>query len=151
MVYMPFRREVDPILVASYAISAGGEVCVGTAKDRASPLSPILIDPGVVRDGRWAISDPIEDAWGTLVPRSHSPVDPSTIDVVVVPGMAFDRHGGRLGRGAGVYDRFLSRLPRRTLRIGMIPSALLAERLPTEPHDVPMHAVATEGGVLEIG
>jgi 5-formyltetrahydrofolate cyclo-ligase len=77
-------------------------------------------------------------------------VDPATLDAVVVPGMAFDRQGGRLGRGAGVYDRFLARLPERTLRIGLIPSALLVERLPTEPHDIPMHAVATERGVLEI-
>lgn len=149
MVYVPFRREIDPIVVASYVISSGGEVCLGTARDRTAPLSPVLVDADVVRAGAWALTDAAEDAWGTRIPRSHTPVDPSTIDVVVVPGMAFDRHGGRLGRGAGVYDRFLARLPERTLRIGLIPEALLVERLPTEAHDVPMHAVATERGVLE--
>ena len=150
MIYSPFRHEIDPIMVGSYAISKAGEVCLGTARDRSSPLCPILIDPEALRDGRWTIPDPVEDAWGTLIPRSHTPVDPATLDAVVVPGMAFDRQGGRLGRGAGVYDRFLARLPERTLRIGLIPSALLVERLPTEPHDIPMHAVATERGVLQI-
>ena len=148
MVYVPFRHEIDPILVASYAISIGGSVCIGSTSDRGSPLCPILIEPEVVRNGVWNITDPVEDAWGAQIPRAHIPADPSTIDAVITPGMAFDRQGGRLGRGAGVYDRFLARLTGPTLRVGIVPSALLVDRLPTEAHDVRMHAVATERDLL---
>ncbi len=85
------------------------------------------------------------------VPRLHTPVSAASLHAVIVPGLAFDRAGNRLGRGKGVYDRFLSTLPPTTLRIGLVPSALVADRLPTEPHDVPMHAVVTELGVIEPG
>ena len=67
---------------------------------------------------------------------------------VIVPGLAFDRRGHRLGRGAGVYDRFLATLAPHTLRIGVIPDAQLVDALPTEPHDVPMHLVVTEKRVI---
>ena len=79
-----------------------------------------------------------------LVPRDHVPIRPAALAAVIVPGLAFDLRGHRLGRGAGVYDRFLASLPPTTLRIGVIPEALVAPELPVEPHDVPMHWVVTE-------
>jgi len=84
------------------------------------------------------------DAWDMAVPRAHVPVRTATLTAVVVPGLAFDSHGHRLGRGAGVYDRFLATLAPHTLRIGVIPNAQLVDALPTDPHDISMHFVATE-------
>jgi 5-formyltetrahydrofolate cyclo-ligase len=104
----------------------------------------LLLPPAAVQAGCWQLVDATPDAWGTPIPRDATPVPAASISAVLVPGLAFDRHGGRLGRGAGIYDRFLATLPAATLRIGLIPSAFLVERLPTDPHDVPMHAVATE-------
>ena len=144
MVYVPFRREIDPIMVASAAISAGGSLCLGRCREQGSTLKPVLVPPHTVAGGRWQLPNATPDAWGTPIPRDSSPVPAASLSAVLVPGLAFDRYGGRLGRGAGVYDRFLAGLPATTLRIGLVPSAFLVDRLPTEPHDVPMHAVATE-------
>lgn len=68
---------------------------------------------------------------------------------VLVPGLAFDRHGGRLGFGAGYYDRFLERLGPEVLRIG-VSDGFVLDRLPSEEHDVPMTHLATEIGVVPL-
>jgi 5-formyltetrahydrofolate cyclo-ligase len=144
MAFVPFRREIDPIMVASSVMSAGGSVCIARCREQGSVIEPLLLPPAAVQAGGWHLVDANPDAWGTPIPRDATPVPAASISAVLVPGLAFDRHGGRLGRGAGIYDRFLATLPAATLRIGLIPSAFLVERLPTDPHDVPMHAVATE-------
>jgi 5-formyltetrahydrofolate cyclo-ligase len=87
--------------------------------------------------------------WGFDQPRAGSPEVPlAQIAVVLVPGLAFDRRGTRLGHGLGYYDRLLARLPKAALRIGVIPSQLVVDRLPADDHDVPMTHVATEHGVV---
>lgn len=74
---------------------------------------------------------------------------PPAPDLIVVPGLAFDRKGARLGMGGGYYDRLLS-LPRYrdALRLGLAYSFQLVDRLPREDWDVPVHAVCTEKGLL---
>jgi 5-formyltetrahydrofolate cyclo-ligase len=67
--------------------------------------------------------------------------------VVVVPGLGFDRAGGRIGTGKGYYDRTLSRFP-GLLRIGLAMDDFVVDRLPTDPWDVPMHLVVTEHDLL---
>lgn len=151
MVYVPIGHEIDPIHAASWVIAHNGRLCVGRGAGTTAPLQPVAVDPGFVAGGRWHLEDAEPDAWGMPVPRLHTPVSAASLHAVIVPGLAFDRAGNRLGRGKGVYDRFLSTLPPTTLRIGLVPSALVVDRLPTEPHDVPMHAVVTELGVIEPG
>ncbi len=73
-------------------------------------------------------------------------MDPAGIDVVVIPGVAFTPSGGRLGRGRGLYDRFLAGLP-RAVRIGVCLEALVVPELPLEAHDVLMDVVVTDASV----
>ena len=74
-------------------------------------------------------------------------VEPEAIDLFVVPGVAFDRHGGRLGYGRGYYDRLLALARPDAAIVGLAYEAQVVERVPTEPHDVPMGAVVTEAAV----
>lgn len=74
-------------------------------------------------------------------------VDPGVVDVAIVPGVAFDPRGGRLGGGGGHYDRLLVGLSPATVRIGVAFSCQLVPHLPQEPHDQPVHLVVTEHGV----
>lgn len=74
-------------------------------------------------------------------------VDPSTFDVVLVPGRLFDRHGARLGRGGGHYDRLVPRLGRDVPVVGVAVEERIVPRLPTEGHDARMTHLATESGV----
>jgi 5-formyltetrahydrofolate cyclo-ligase len=77
-----------------------------------------------------------------------SPVEPKDIDLVLVPGVAFTRTLGRLGQGGGYYDRLFPRLRDNVKRIGIGYEIQLADELPIEPHDAPMHAVLTEASIF---
>jgi 5-formyltetrahydrofolate cyclo-ligase len=72
-------------------------------------------------------------------------VDPASLDVVVVPGLAFTADGRRLGQGGGHYDRFLPRLRAGCVTIGAAFAEQLVDDLPTEPHDIRLTHVATDG------
>jgi 5-formyltetrahydrofolate cyclo-ligase len=68
--------------------------------------------------------------------------------LVVVPALAVDVHGNRLGRGGGSYDRALARLPPDVLTVALLYDGELVDSLPAEPHDVPVRAVVTPSGGL---
>lgn len=99
-----------------------------------------------------AFGDPREQhRLGFSQPVADSPVvDPVSIDVVVAPGLAFDRHGVRLGRGGGHYDRLLALLRPDAVVVGVAPSAVVVDRLPREDHDRPVTHLATEDGVVAV-
>ena len=71
-------------------------------------------------------------------------VDPASLDVVVVPGLAFTDDGHRLGQGGGHFDRFLSRLRADCLTVGVCFREQLVAELPTEAHDVRVRRVVTD-------
>jgi 5-formyltetrahydrofolate cyclo-ligase len=75
----------------------------------------------------------LEDG-GIVVDPGHA--DHATLDVVVVPGMAFTASGDRLGRGGGHYDRFLARLRPSCVTVGVVFAEQVVDSLPTGPHDV---------------
>ena len=75
------------------------------------------------------------------------PIDPEVVDVAIVPGVAFDVHGGRLGHGGGHYDRLLAALPEDRPRIGVCYACQVVPRVPREAHDLPVDLVVTEAGV----
>ena len=72
----------------------------------------------------------------------------NNIDVILVPGLAFDRNGGRMGFGKGYYDRLLE--SSKAVKIGLCYDFQILEKIPTESHDVPMNFVITEKEILEI-
>ena len=95
-------------------------------------------DPAVdLEPGRWGIREPKPDRC--------SPVEPGSVEFALVPGVAFDRRGRRLGYGGGFYDRLLAGgLPEGTpLVSGAFEVQILAE-VPTDPHDAPVDLVVTE-------
>jgi 5-formyltetrahydrofolate cyclo-ligase len=77
-------------------------------------------------------------------------VDVSEIDLIVVPGVAFDETGNRLGRGAGHYDRMLALPGVRARIVGLAVEAQIVPAVPVEAHDRPMHAIYTERRVIRI-
>lgn len=90
------------------------------------------------------------DGSGSLVTGAFGISEPSCaaaelppIDLVVVPGVAFDAAGHRLGRGRGYYDRFLARLPQRPYLLGICFPFQFVPAVPAEPHDVLMDEVLT--------
>ena len=85
----------------------------------------------------------VAGAHGILSPRGEA-VDPETIDLVIVPGLAFTTAGARLGRGGGHYDRFLPTLRRGCSVVGVCFAEQLLDELPCEPHDGNMDVVVVD-------
>ncbi len=83
-------------------------------------------------------------AFGILEPTSHHPADWDELDLVLVPGLAFDRQGNRLGFGKGYYDHILPHLKKTALVIGMAYSFQIVEKVPFTSEDFPMKALLTE-------
>lgn len=73
---------------------------------------------------------------------------PERLDLVVVPGVAFDLSGGRLGQGGGHFDRLLAALPQQVVRVGYAFACQVVEEVPGSPHDEPVDIVITEDGPI---
>ena len=78
-------------------------------------------------------------------------IDPGVVDVAILPGVAFDLDGGRLGHGGGHYDRLLPLLPDDTVRIGLGFSCQVVPRVPREDHDALVDLVVTDHAVHRTG
>jgi 5-formyltetrahydrofolate cyclo-ligase len=81
-------------------------------------------------------------------PQRTRAVAPETLELALIPGVAFDLRGGRLGLGAGFYDRLLSQLPRGIPMVGLAFDFQVIPRLPLQPHDILLDAIVTESRVI---
>lgn len=111
-------------------------------------LFPALEEDFIIAREVHSAGDLVKSAGGIREPSGdRCPAVPQEeIQLIMVPGLAFDTVGGRLGRGKGHYDRFLARLPDTALRCGVCFDCQLHENLPSEAHDIPMAALLTESG-----
>lgn len=80
-------------------------------------------------------------------PEQWPAADIQTIDLALIPGLAFDRSGNRLGRGKGFYDRLLGSPGFRALKIGIVTERFLLPEIPVEAHDIRMDLVLTESSL----
>lgn len=136
--YMPIRTEIDPLPAMAEAVGYG---LVGVPViDRAD--APLLFS-------QWTPDCALKDGpFGAKIPVTEHFFDP---EILIVPLVAFDLFGGRLGYGGGFYDRTLEQLRacRATLAIGFAYSAQFAEALPLEETDQTLDMIVTECGVIE--
>jgi 5-formyltetrahydrofolate cyclo-ligase len=136
--------------------SFGSEVDTGPLLGRLADRGTALVLPRI-EDGRleprsWAPGEPLETTWfGASEPTDGAPVDPATIDVVAVPGVAFDRAGGRLGYGGGFYDGFLPRLRPDALRAAIgFRCQLVFGSVPVASFDLPIDVLVTEDELVRV-
>ncbi len=93
--------------------------------------------------GKWNILEPPRDRWGD----PEKEVEPEALDLVMVPGVGFDRNGGRMGNGQGYYDRLLERVRPDCPLIAICYESQLFDEILVGPHDVFMDKVITEKDV----
>lgn len=98
-----------------------------------------------------ALSEGLEQhPYGFRQPGKASPVvEARRLELLLVPGLAFDHSGTRLGYGKGFYDRLLSCVQKGVPIVGVTPSQLIVPALPAEPHDVPVTHLLSETGVFK--
>jgi 5-formyltetrahydrofolate cyclo-ligase len=131
MFYKAFKGEVDTDIMIKAAQKLGKIVVVPVCGNNRE-LIPCILKEGVrLLRGPYGI-------WEPAVKRS---VALDSIDLVIVPGLAFTKDGKRLGRGKGYYDRFLSRLSSRAATVGLAFDFQVLADLPTNAMDVSVQKV----------
>ena len=142
MLYHPIPGEVDCVPIARAAWGAGKIVLlpkVLLAERRMTPVRWLSPDDEMLV-GSFGIGEPAAgEAW---------PIE--DIDLIVVPAVAYDRRGRRLGRGGGFYDRFLAQDKLQATTCGLAFARQIVEELPAESHDYPVEIVVTDREVLRI-
>jgi 5-formyltetrahydrofolate cyclo-ligase len=134
---LPFGSEWDSMPLLLAALERGKTVVLPRVNATARTLELCrLTEP---------TRDVLPGYRGIPEPQSHCAlIAADAIDWVLVPGVAFDTAGHRLGYGGGYYDRLLPRLRRDAARIAGGYEMQLVDRVPAAPHDVPVQALATE-------
>lgn len=140
--YVSYRDEVETlglirdllargrrVAVPAHFLGTGGPMCFAEVRDW-SELSP----------NRFGILQPAREGARVL------PTD--SIPLFLVPGLAFDRAGRRLGYGLGFYDRALAGADAEAVKVGLAFTIQILDHVPTVAHDVPMDLVATEGRMI---
>ena len=143
--YLPVKNEVDAAIVARQTLADGKRLLLPRCRDDA----PGLLDFGCVS----CLSDVEPGRFGILEPRQAvcRPPEAFAPDLILVPGLAFDRLGRRLGFGGGYYDRLLAQpLAARAFSVGLAFAFQLVRELPADPWDRPVNAVVTERQTLLI-
>ena len=141
--YWPFRTEIDPRALMQRFSDAGARL--------ALPMTPAKGSGEPLRFHIWSAGDVLTlRRFGVHEPMAGAEV--AEPDILLVPLLAFDRHGGRLGYGAGHYDRTLERL--RALKpiqaIGLAFAAQEVEHVPVDVHDQALDAVLTEHAFIPV-
>ncbi|CUW41192.1 putative 5-formyltetrahydrofolate cyclo-ligase [Magnetospirillum sp. XM-1] len=136
--YWPLEGEIDPLPLME-ALASRGHVLA---------LPAVTETGGILEFRRWAPGDALESGpHGTSHPADAPPVTPGAL---LVPLLAFDRRGFRLGYGGGYYDRTLGGLRRggALVAVGLAFAAQEVETVPTDSWDIPLDLIATEQGVI---
>ncbi|MFA5085716.1 MAG: 5-formyltetrahydrofolate cyclo-ligase [Candidatus Omnitrophota bacterium] len=137
MFYVSLHDEVDTLIMIDEALKAGKRIAVPVILKEEKRL--------IAGEIHNRLEDLESQHFGIYQPRQDRveevPLD--DIDLVVVPGVAFDKKNIRLGRGHGYYDRFLAGLPKKTKTIGLAFDFQVLEYLPQDPHDVPVSRIIT--------
>ncbi len=144
MLYLPVRNEVDTTPVVARCFNEGKTLVLPRMDyERGRIVAHRVEDlPGQLVLGRMGLLEP--DPAATAV------VPPEALELVGVPGLAFDRQGNRVGWGRGYYDAFLALLGARTCRVGLAYGFQLVEAMEHDGHDVPMDYVLTEEMTLDL-
>lgn len=91
----------------------------------------------------------IKNSFGIFEPCTNPIDDLKKIDLVILPGLACDYRGNRMGYGKGFYDRFLSKLEHKATKILLLPEELIFENLYPANHDVPVDIVITQNRIVK--
>ncbi|MGA2775167.1 MAG: 5-formyltetrahydrofolate cyclo-ligase [Candidatus Omnitrophota bacterium] len=127
MFYIAFKGEVETEEMIKEALNLGKIVTVPVCKPHKLALEPCILDNHAnLKRGPYGVKEPVEERCLPL----------SALQLVIVPGIAFDKKGNRLGRGKGYYDRLLQKLPRTIQSIGLAFDFQILSSVPSHAHDV---------------
>ncbi|MCL1828849.1 MAG: 5-formyltetrahydrofolate cyclo-ligase [Oscillospiraceae bacterium] len=136
-VYYSVGREADTKRIIEKSLGDRKRVALPMSACVSAPCFAEYTPGRLVVSGRLNIPSPAGDA---------APVEPREDDIMIIPGLAFDAAGYRLGRGGGFYDRYLAK--RSCFKTGICPDRFFLPELPVEGFDVLMDCVVTEKRIV---
>lgn len=137
MAYWSFGSEVDTAPLIERLVAQGRTVAL--PRIERDELVPVAFVPDEAMQ---------ETTFGAMEPSNGRALDPGELDLVVAPGVAFDRACGRVGYGRGFYDRLLGRVPAGTPVVGVAFDLQVVHEVPTGRSDRAVDAVVTENEVI---
>ncbi|HET6476260.1 MAG TPA: 5-formyltetrahydrofolate cyclo-ligase [Thermoleophilia bacterium] len=143
MSFASFRTELDTAPLAERVLAAGKTLCLPRIRSARTMEAFRVTDPA---------SDLVAGTWGIPEPREGLlEIPPEEMDIVFVPGSAFDEEGGRCGYGGGFYDTYLRLTRPGTPWVALAFETQLMPRIVCETHDLPVTAIVTETRVIRPG
>ncbi len=139
MCYIGIGTEVNTYGLLREIIRSGRELYVPVTLPKRQMKAARLTSFDQLHKGRFGIPEPVE----------YKEIAPEKLDLILVPGLAFDLNGNRLGYGGGYYDRFLPKTQAK--RVGICYEEQLLPCVPAEEHDVPMDMLVTQSNVYPCG
>jgi len=144
MWYLHCRSEVRTLASVMTQLNTSKKIIIPycTRNERSENTLGLwwLEDMTELSTGTWGILEPPKTRWE----EKDKQVLPTELDLIMVPGVAFDRQGGRLGNGAGYYDHLLNEVRSDTQLTAVCYQSQLYDSLPMENHDIYMDAILTE-------
>jgi len=145
MLYLDVRSEVRTHWFVPTAWKEGKRVVVPYCEDGEIELFR-LDQLDELAPGLMEVPEPKPELRG----RADRKIDPSELDLIVVPGLAFDYHGGRLGYGMGYYDKLLHQIRNDATKAAVCFERQLVLEVPLLPHDIRMDMVITENAIYQV-
>ena len=142
MLYLSMKSEVETFGLLDILLHQEKRVCAPAVDTHRLELTPRQI-----RDVKTEL---VRHRYGLLEPHAACPIFPiSQLQLIIVPGIAFDSNGYRLGYGKGFYDRFLAKCP-KVVRIGLAYHTQIVEDTYPQTWDIPVHYIFTEKGITVV-
>jgi 5-formyltetrahydrofolate cyclo-ligase len=138
LLFASFGSEVATAGMVDRLLAAGKRVLLPFLDGGA--MEAAAVEPGEAM---------VATSYGPREPAGRKAADPGEVDLVIAPGLAFDRSGNRIGYGGAFYDRYLRRIPAMATRIGVGFAVQVVDEVPTAEHDERLDLVVTEAGVIE--
>ncbi|MDP4143096.1 MAG: 5-formyltetrahydrofolate cyclo-ligase [Bacillota bacterium] len=139
-IYVSYKDEVDTHKIIECMLNDGKIISVPKVISKELGMKAVRIN------GFQDLTE--KGSFGILEPKAESEeISEDSIDLLLMPGLAFDLKGGRIGYGGGFYDRFLNYVREDAFRIALCYNLQIIDKVPLEPSDEPIDGLITETGV----
>lgn len=139
-IYISYSSEINTKAIINKALKDNKKVYVPRTEFKTRHMDAV---------GITSLDDLSESTYGILEPSIEAPhIDPNELDLIVVPGVAFDRNGGRMGYGAGFYDRYLKKINKENMnkivKLALAYELQMLDKVPMNEQDIPVDYIITE-------
>lgn len=139
-IYISFGTEINTKVIINKALEENKKIYIPRTEIKNKIMDAVEIS---------SLDNLIESSYGILEPsKGEECVDPNELDLIIVPGVAFDRNGGRMGYGAGFYDRYFKKInkenEKRIIKLALAYDLQLVEKVPMNEDDIAVDYIITE-------